>query len=168
MASGQIVGFTLGEMPPGASAAALTARAGGSTPAESVLVWAFDAATAEYLDLKVMLDGYDGGGLTVTFAWMADPAPSGNVVWELAIRAIPDDAEDIDAAHTYDYNAVTAGAPSAAGETAYDAITFTSGADMDNWADGQVAVVRVRRNAASGSDTMAGDAQLWGLVIRET
>lgn len=168
MASGQIVGFVLGEMPTGTLSATLDIRAGGSAPAENVLVWAFDAATAEYLDLKVTLDGYDGGGLTVTLAWMAETATSGNVVWELAIRAIPDNTEDIDVAHTYDYNAVTAAAPTAAGETAYDAITFTNGADMDNWADGQVAVVRIRRNAASGSDTMTGDAQLWGIVIRET
>lgn len=168
MASGQVVGLILGEMPPGASAAALTARVGGSTPAESVLVWAFDAATAEYLDLKVMLDGYDGGGLTVTLIWSAATATSGNVVWGVAIRAMPDDAENIGTSHTYDYNAVTAGAPSASGEVAYDTITFTNGADMDSWADGQAAVVRVRRDAANGSDTMTGDAELWGVVIRET
>ena len=169
MASGDVVGFILDVLPLAASQAAPDRRAGGSTPAEQVRVWDFDAATDEFLDYKVALEGYDGGGLTITLVWTASTAEgSGNVIWNVAIRRMADDAEDIDTSHTYDFNSVTAGAPSASGEVGYDNVTFTDGADMDSWADGEVAIVRVRRDADNASDTMAGDAELWGIVVKET
>jgi hypothetical protein len=155
-------------MPPGADAATLDARAGGSTPAENVIVHDFDASSAEYLDLLCKLVGYDGGGLTFTIAWSASSASANDVVWEIGIRRIADDAEDIDASHTYDYNSATDTAPSASGELSYPTITFTDGADMDSWADGELAVVRVRRNAGDGNDSMSGDAELWGVGGTET
>ncbi|MBK7424296.1 MAG: hypothetical protein IPJ48_15125 [Propionivibrio sp.] len=75
-----------------------------------------------------------------------------------------DDVEDIDAAHTYDYNDVDDTAASASGELSYPTVTFTNGADMDSWAAGEMATVRVRRNASHANDTMAGDAQLVGVL----
>jgi hypothetical protein len=73
----------------------------------------------------------------------------------------------MDAAHTYVYNVITPTPPSAAGELAYDTITFTDGADMDSVAEGERAIMRVRR---SDSAAMSGDAELlWpAIVIRET
>lgn len=168
MASGAIVGQIIEVVPPAANGAALLRRAGGSSPAENVLIWSFDASTIEYVDLKVVLDGYDGGGLTLTLPWSAASATSGNVIWQAAIRAVPDDAEDIDASHSYDYNSVTDAAASASGELSYPVITFTDGADMDSWSDGALAIVRIRRNASDGGDTMTGDAELWAVVIRES
>ena len=168
MASGDVVGIILDILPLAANAATPDRRAGGSSPAEQVRVWDFDAASDEYLDFKVVLEGYGGGGLTCTLVWSASTATSGNVVWDLAIRRMQDDAEDIDSSHTYAFNSVTAGAPSASGEVGYDDITFTDGADMDSWADGELAIVRLRRNGDDASDTMADDAELWGLVVKET
>jgi len=155
-------------MPPSTTQAALIQRNGGSTPGERVLVWAFDAAAIEYLDFKCRLTRYAGGGLTFLLPWSATSATSGVTRWGIAIRAIPDDAEDIDASHTYDYNDVDDTAASASGELSYPTITFTNGADMDSWADGEVAIVRVRRNATHANDTMAGDAELWMIAGRET
>ncbi len=84
------------------------------------------------------------------------------------MRRIQDDAEDIDASHTYDYNDVDDTAASASGELSYPTLAFTDGADMDSWAAGEVAIIRVRRNASHANDTMTGDAQLVGMWGRET
>lgn len=168
MASGKVVVQILDVMPPAANFAPSNVRAGGSTPAERVLVWQFDAATIEYLDFKCVLQGYDGGGLTFTLPWSAASATSNACRWGIGIRRVQDDAEDIDTAHTYDYNDADDTAPSASGEISYPTIAFTDGADMDSWAEGEVAIVRVRRNASHENDNMIGDAELWGLVGRET
>jgi len=134
-----------------------------------MLTWAYDAATVEYLDFLCVLQGYSGGGLTFTVVWSATSATTGNVIWSIGIRRVADDAEDIDTSQTYDYNdSAAAAAASASGEVSYDNITFTNGADMDSWADGEVAVVRLRRFASDAGDTMTGDGELWALIGKET
>lgn len=169
MATGESVVQVLEAMPPGTTYAQLDVRAGASSPAESSRVWDFDASTVEYMDFLCRLaENYDGGGLTFTLPWSASSATSGNCIWGIAIRRIADDAEDMDASHTYDYNAVTDAAASASGELSYPTIAFTDGADMDSWAAGELAMVRVRRDASNGSDTMTGDAELWDISGKET
>jgi len=165
MASGDPVVQFLDINPPATLAAQVSTRSGGSTPAERIRVFHFDAATTEYLDYKAVLVGYDGGGLTFRIKWQAATATSGTCTWEIAIRRLADDAEDADTSHTYDYNSVTPSAASPNGEVYYDNITFTNGADMDSWADGEIAWVRIRRNI---SDTMSGDALLVALTGTET
>lgn len=155
-------------MPPGASFATIDTRAGGSAPAEALVVHDFDAAAIEYLDFLCQLKGYGGGGLTLTLPWAATSATTGTVRWGAAIRRLQDDAEDIDAAHTYDFNSVDDVAPTLSGEIVYPTVAFTHGADMDSWADGELAIVRVRREADHVNDDMVGDSELLGLVGRET
>src|SRR6476646_2843431 len=104
MASGQVVGHVLDVLYPSANFAALTVRQGESTPAERVRVLAFDTATIEYLDFKVMLRGYGSGGLTIDLPWSAASATSGVTRWGVAVRRMADDAEDIDTAQTYAFN----------------------------------------------------------------
>lgn len=96
-------------------------------------------------------------------------ATANEVVMSAAIRRIVRDAEDLDASHTYDYNdsAVTTVA-NLAGETVNVAITFTDGADMDSWATGEWAIVRIRRFASNAGDDATGDAELLGFSISET
>jgi len=168
MASGDTVVLILQETPPGSLNALNDFRPGGSTPAETVPVLDFDAATAWYYDFKCFLAGYDDGGLTFTLPWSASTATSGQTRWEIAIRRIEDDAEDIDSAHTYIYNGVSDTAPSASGEVSYPTIAFTDGPDMDDWEEGEMAIVRVRRDPDHGDDNMTGDAELWGLIGKET
>lgn len=165
MASGDAVVQVLKVMPPGATAATMDVRAGGSTPAESVLVWDFDDSIIEYMDFLCKLEGYGGGGLTFTTPWSATSATNGVCRWGIAIRAFPDDAEDIDVNHDYEFNDVDDTAASASGELSYPAIAFTDGADMDSWAEGELAIVRVRRNASHANDTMTGDAELWSAPL---
>jgi len=168
MASGQPVGLILDTLVPNANSPALVTRTGGSTPAERVVVWSYDAATIEYIDYKCALFGYGGGGITVNIFWSATSATTGVTRWSVAVRRVGDDIEDIDTSQTYDYNATDATTASASGEVAYDTVTFTDGADMDSWANGEIAIVRVRREANHANDTMTGDAELWGIVIKET
>lgn len=169
MASGESVVKVLKAMPPTANAATIDYRAGGSTPGEQYMIWDFDPTTVEFMDFLCKLQGYDGGGLTFTVPWSADGVAAGDVIWSIAIRAIPDDAEDVDAVHAYAYNDVTDTAPNVDGELSYPAIAFTDGADMDNWAEGELAIVRIRRRADQGGDTMNGnDAQLWFLFGLES
>ena len=168
MASGGLVVIVQEITPPNANGAAPMVRLGGSTPAERLIAWAFDASAIEYLDFKCTLLGYAGGGLTFTLPWAAASATTGVTRWGIAIRRLNDDAEDIDASHTYDFNDVDDTTASASGEPSYPTITFTDGADMDSWANGEMAIVRVRRNATHANDTMTGDSQLWSLIGRET
>lgn len=155
-------------MPPGASFAYLTRIAGGATPAEALLAWTFPDSGAFHVDLLCELRGYAGGGLTFALKW-SSLATSNNAVWQVAIRRFQDDAEDLDStAHSYDYNTVTAAAPSAVQEISYDSVTFTDGADMDSWADGELAIVRVKRDGAHASDNLANTAYLWSVTGRET
>lgn len=156
-------------IPTATAGATIGRRSGGSTPAEQFYILEFDAASDENVDFRgVMPQHYGDGGLTCRIVWGAATATTGNVVWNLAFRSIEDDAEDIDSSHTYTANAVTDAAPSAAGEYTAAVITFTDGADMDNVDAGDPFILRLTRNADNGSDTMAGDAQVVSIEIRET
>ena len=172
MASGQAVCVVNAIMPPATSGAAFTVRPGGSSPAEQVACYAFDAAADEYLDFYCTLVGYGGGGLTFTIKSMAATAVTGGALIALAIRRIQDDAEDVDTAQTYDYNEIRIPCASAAGEFSYDTITFTNGVDMDNVLNGEDFVLRMRRrgsdNTATTGDDQAGDFQLVSVVGTET
>lgn len=168
MASGDSVLEIIEVAQPATSYATFDVRAGGSTPAESIPVYDFDPDAIEYLDFICRLRNYDGGGLTFNIAWMATSATTGVTRWGIAIRRLQDDAEDVDTSQTYDYNDADCTTASATGEVAYDTITFTSGADMDSWADGELAIVRLRRNATHANDNMAGDAELLGFSATET
>ena len=154
-------------MPPSANAATIDYRAGGSTPAEQFQVWDFDDTAAEYMDFKCRLLGYGGGGLTFNIAWSSEDQTSGACQWEIAIRRIASDAEDIDTSHSYVFNTVSDTTASATGELIYSTIAFTDGADMDSWADGEMAIVRVRRNP-DGTDTLINDAEFHALFGKET
>ena len=173
MASGDVVGLIGRIIPPATSYATPDARAGGSSPAESFPVWDFDDTSAEYLDLYgVLSPSYAGGGLTIVLPWSATSATTNVVSWRAAIRRIADDAEDVDASQTYDFNsAANDTAPSASGEISLPTITFTDGADMDSLAAGEPFVLRVGRNpTVSGGTNMTGDAELWAsrILIKET
>lgn len=170
MASGDAVVQVLKVMPPGANAATMDTRAGGSTPTEQVQVWDFDAATQEYMDFLCKLEGYGGGGLTFTSPYSMSSATSNSIGLGIGIRRVQDDAEDIDGAHAYAYNYVTDTVPDVSGEVGYPTIAFTDGADMDSWAEGELAIVRIQRDA-DGSDTTdnaAGDLELWDIFGLET
>jgi hypothetical protein len=90
------------------------------------------------------------------------------VVWGAAVRRFQDDAEAIGSAHTYDFNCSTDTTASAAGELSYPTITFTNGADMDSWADGEIGVVRIERVGGDAADTLADCCYLWTVRGQES
>lgn len=149
-------------MPPTTSGAPLDYRAGGSTPVEEALFYSFVNGSVTYRDFLCVLRGYGGGGLTFHFQVMAPTVTSGTFIFEAAIRRMADDAEDIDTAHTYDYNAATVTVASAAGETKYFTIEFTNGADMDSLTDGEVFILRVRRNGGTAAEAAQLLPTIWG------
>jgi hypothetical protein len=156
-------------MPTGTIYATDDVRVGGSTPAEGAHVWDFDASTIEYMDFLCELRGYEGGGITLTLPFSMSSATSGGIVLQAAVRRMENDAEDIDSSHSYDYNASgTITVPSASGEIKYPTVAFTDGADMDSWANGELAIVRVRRKTDDAGDDAAGDLELWSISGRET
>jgi hypothetical protein len=128
----------------------------------------FDAGTDESAVFRGILpSGYGGGGITVTLIWAATSATSGNVVWNTSIERIEDEGTDIDADSFASANAATAAAPGTSGAAQYTVITHTSGAQMDSLAAGEMFRLKVTRDADNASDTMTGDAELLGVLIKE-
>lgn len=160
MASGDYCVMIGAPLPPAEDFATLDVREGGSTPKEQVEVFDFDAASDEYLDFECQLLGcYDGNGLQLQIKWSASTATAGEVVWKAAIRRIADDAEDLDDAHVYVYQSITATAASVCGEVDYTTIVFSS-AQIDGLAAGEMFILRVMRDADDEEDDMLGDAEL--------
>lgn len=129
----------------------------------------FDAGTDESAVFSAVLPrAYGGSGLTVTLVWAASSATSGNVVWNVAIERVNDESQDMDADSFATAQAVTAGAPGTSGQPQYSDVAFTSGAQMDSAAAGDLIRLKVTRDADNGSDTMTGDAELRAVEVRET
>lgn len=144
---------------PGANAAALVFRQDGSSPKITYEALSFDADAIEYGDFACRVsDRYGGGNFAVKFAFTAASATSGSVVWEIGFHRNPT-SEDIDTAHTFSYQSVTVACGATNGFPIYTSIAFTQ-AQADALAAGEQVIMRVRRNATSGSDGMLGDAEL--------
>lgn len=164
MAAGDVVALIHGPIPPSANAAAWSLRSGGSTPAEGLPVFLFDDTAIEYMDFLCTLIGYSGsGGVDIEVPWSAaDTTVDPDVVkWEAGIRAIPDDAEDIDGSHSYTFTAASEQSEaSASGEQKTVTISITH-ANMDGVANGDPFILRMRRNTTTSGNNLGGDAQLW-------
>lgn len=129
----------------------------------------FDAATdEEAVFTGVLPRNYGGGGITATLIWAADTATSGDVIWETAFeRMDTGTALNADSFAT----AVAASAATAPGtlhQPKYTTIAHTNGAQIDSLAVGEAFRLKVRRDANHASDTMAGDAQLLAVELKET
>ena len=133
---------------------------------------AFDAALDGVVNFPIVMPRHYAGttGVTVTIYWTAATATSGVTVWSLAWERHEDDAFDLDAdgfatAKTVDATAATTNA----GEMDYATIAFTDGAEIDSIAVGESGRLQLKRlGSTDGDDTMAGDAELHRIEIRET
>ena len=129
----------------------------------------FDASTDETAQFSfVMPQNYAGGGVTVYLHWSASTATSGNCIWDAAFERIGDGQQDIDSDGFAAVNSVTDAAPGTSGFVTIASVAFTDGADMDSVAVGELARIAITRDADNASDTMAGDAELHAIEIRET
>lgn len=124
----------------------------------------FDAAAAEYANfLAVLPANWNAGTITAKFFWTAQSG-SGAVVWKLAARALADD----DAIDTVMGTAQSAtDTLTAVGDMDISAATsaITIGGTP---AVGLPIVFEVCRDATNGSDTLAVDANLIGVLITFT
>lgn len=154
-----------GSFPPSTNMATLNTR-------NAVPVLDFDQTTDETIYWKGLLPrNYSGGGLTVIVHWMgATGLTSGSVVWEVGIerRHASGDDLDSDTFATNQFAQTTTSGTS--GVTVTTSIPFTSGAQMDSLAAGDPFRLRLVRdaNGTNGTDSMAGDAQVECVEIKET
>lgn len=150
--------------PPAASYATPDVRNG-------LLVLDFDAAADESaIFVGVLARHYGGGGLTVDLHWMATTAVTGTCRWQVSIERHQAGTDDSDADSFATANSAGTAAPATSGSEAVTSIAFTSGAQMDSLAAGERFRLKVSRDAdgTSGTDDMAGDAELTMVEVRET
>lgn len=164
MAAGQtlFVWGPQGFSPPTANFAQLDAQ-------NDRFVLVFDPSTNwSALFEAVLARNYSGNGLTLTIIWAAATATSGDVVWDVCIERQQDGTDVVTSDSFAAVQSVTATAPGVAATYKYSTVAFTSGAQMDSLAAGEAFCLKVTRNAVSGSDTMAGNAWIRKLELRET
>lgn len=149
--------------PPSSNYATLDSR-------NSILVLDFDATTSESAIFRGVLPAhYAGGGLTVDVFWLATSATTGDVVWGGSIERDNNGGTDLDSdsfATEQTSTAVTTSGTS--GIVNKSTITFTSGANMDSLAAGEPFRFKLARKPADAGDTMAGDAELHSVHVKET
>ena len=126
----------------------------------------FDAAATEGCQFTIpYLPAYGSGNLTVKLRWYADTASSGDVVWGAAIAALtPEtDSQDVETDAWATENTVTDTHLGLTAQRVMEASITVS--NLDSVAAGDYVTLRIQRLGGSGSDTMAGDAQLVGVVV---
>lgn len=154
------------ELPTSAAAAKSTH----ATTAYGRPVLLYDASTDEAAAWTGVLPAtYAGGGLTVDLVWgSATGATTGNCIWLVAIESTTPDADSMNTDNFGADNTVTDAAPTSANTSVTAQVTFTDGADMGSLAAGEMYRIRVTRDADNVSDTLAGDAELYAVYVRET
>lgn len=129
----------------------------------------FDDTTQEtvYFDNLILPRHYGGGGITVYLHHAASSATSGTIGWDVALERIGDGQQDLDADGFATAQTVTAATvPATSGHVDIVNVAITDGANMDSVAAGEAFRLRIRRDVAN--DTAAGDAELFGVEIKET
>lgn len=109
---------------------------------------------------------YAGGGLTATVMWFSDAATTGDAKLEIGIKSLGDtDSVDKAAATAQSATDTTNGT---AKTLNYTTITFTSGAQMDSLAAGEMFQLRMNADAVDAAHTISGDVRVVGIEIKET
>lgn len=164
-ASETLVVFTpLGYEPPATNYATLDTR-------NSHPVLDFDAAAATEAAVwtGVLPSNYSGGGITIYLHWAASTATSGNVIWQSSFEYISDGSNDIDSDSFA--TAITWSAAATSGTSGIVTVSnqaHTNGAEIDSIVTGASFRLKVERLGSNASDTMAGDAELVAVELRET
>lgn len=111
---------------------------------------------------------YSGGGVTARVYWLASTLATGNVKWNAQIERNQVGVDDLDADSFAAAQTATGAAPATTGMVQSTDIVFTDGAQMDSLAVGESFRLKITRDAADGTDTMADLAQLTRVELRET
>jgi len=115
-------------------------------------------------------DSYSGGGFTVKVLWSATSATSGTISLDVAFMSVTDDVDDLDTKVFAAANNANPTTASASGEVDYVSITFTDGADSDGISAGEMAFIKITRDAdgTTSTDNLVGDAEIHKILIYET
>jgi hypothetical protein len=131
----------------------------------------FDASTDESAVFSGVLPRhYAGGGITIRLFWAGSTATSGTCRWDVSIERQADEGQDLDSDGFAAAQSAGGTAPGTSGALQYTDIAFTDGAQMDSLAVGERFRLKVTRDAdgSGGTDDMTGDAELFGVEIRES
>lgn len=154
----------LGSEPPASNYATLDTR--NSHPTLD-----FDGSTDEEAVWTLTIPAwYAGGGLSVDTWWAFTSATSGSLRVQAAIERMDVSSLDIDADSFASFNSAGGTAPGTSGMSIKVTVTFTSGAQMDSAVAGEMIRLKIRRDAdgTSGTDDITTDAELLGVVVRES
>ena len=119
----------------------------------------------------VLPAGYAGGGLTVQTWWAFTSATSGSLRVQAAIERMDVSALDLDETGAFAaFQSAGGTAPGTSGQVISVTVTFTSGAQMDSLAAGELFRLKIRRDAdgTSGTDDITTDAELVAVLVKET
>lgn len=108
--------------------------------------------------------GYQGGGLVVEIHSLAAAATTGDVMWEAAFERISGQDLDSDS-----FAAGVTGAAEAHATNGVETVTSIALSDeqIDGLQAGEAFRLRIKRLPTDAADTMAGDAQVLLVVLRE-
>jgi hypothetical protein len=125
----------------------------------------FDAAVDESMVFAGVLPSHYGGGdLTIELHWASTSATTGNVRWLAALEKAS--GADIDADSFGAASSATGAAAASSGTLTKTALSI-SAASAGNPAAGDALRLKVTRDADHAADTMADDAELWAVHLRE-
>lgn len=132
------------------------------TPTPGYNAYGFNDTTVQSLYYQFAIRKYGSGNLSLAARWSA-AATSGNVVWAAQIAAITiGDAGAVSAKAYATANTVTTAAAGSANTMNGSTITISN---LDSIADADYVMLRFYRDAANGSDTMTGDADVYHLDL---
>jgi hypothetical protein len=128
----------------------------------SISVLDFDAATSEStVFVGVMPEtAVLGSGIKVRLHWAATSATSGNCVWGVQLERMNTDMDSDSFATAVTATSVTNGT------SGIPTVTELTVATIDGLLAGEPYRLKVYRDAANGSDTMTGDAELVAVEVR--
>lgn len=136
----------------------------------------FDADTdEEIIRTLIMPQIYSNATGITCLIWMGSTTDqtSGVVAWEILLERVIEDDTDLDAdsfAASAAGNRFTQTAPAGSSQIAHDTKTIVKGTVMDSVVAGDMFRLKLRRDAdgTSQTDSMTGDAEFYGIEIRET
>lgn len=130
-------------------------------------VWgyAFDAATDEQISFRFLANNYGSGSLTALVDWYSrSGSTTGNAVLGAAIACVsPGDAQSMETDGIATETTATSAVNGTAKGPQRATITISN---LDSIAANDSVELRIRRLGSNGSDTMAGDAIIFGVTIQ--
>lgn len=163
--AGKIFLTAAGMWPSTTNGAATNVKVESSTNKQNVFLLDFDASSDEYVEATfAMPSDWNGGTITAQFYWLANSSSTNSAVWGIQGRSYGDN-EDLDQSWGSAQTVTDAnnGTNKVNISAATPAMTFAG-----TPAAGELIQLRIYRDADNGSDNLAADARLLGVLISFT